>query len=412
MALSLQTKKILFGILLFLSVIVIGFLLYYVFFRTPQPEEPTNVNVAPTNGLPNVNRANENRNAPVNVGPTSIPVIDTVAAGGLTAEHILTPEETIAVAPGLDASGTLRYYNAADGKFYRVLGDGTVQQMSDALFRDVQTLTWAPSTDEAILEFPDGSNIYYDFASGRRVTLPKEYTEFDFAPTSDQIAFKYMHIDPERRVLGVANPDGSNARAIEDLGYNAGRVNVDWSPTGRVIATWAEFIDLDRQELGFIGLQGENFQGTIVEGKGLQQQYSPDGQQLLYSVYSQATNYNPNLWIVDADGESIGGHRKDIALATFASKCAFHSNGQYVYCGVPTNVSDGFGLSDDFLKGSTDEIYRIDLRSGVKSRIAVPVNENGEAQAVVESMIVADDGSAIYYRDQNSGELVKIELSQ
>lgn len=411
MIFSPQTKKNLLAVVFVIGVISIAFLLYYVFFRGAAPVPPTNTNNAPINGLPKVNGANGNTNQPIVNGRTNIPPIDTVANGGLTVGTSITPDNAASVAPALDASSNLRYYNPNDGKFYRVAPDGTVELMNDAIFRGVETVAWAQTSDEAILEFPDGANIYYDFDTGRQVTLPKEYTEFDFSPRADQIAFKYMHIDPERRVLGVANPDGSNARAVEDLGYNADRVNVDWSPTGNIAATWSEFIGLDRQELGFIGLQGENFKGTIVEGRGLEQQYSPDGKQLLYSVYSQASDYNPGLWIVDADGDSIGGHRRELGVVTSADKCSFDSSGNFVYCGVPANPADGFGLSDDFLRGTTDEIVRIDLRSGVTNRIAIPTDAQGNSTAVIDSIVVAEDGKSLYYHDKNTGALIKIQLS-
>src|SRR3989338_2714976 len=49
----------------------------------------------------------------------------------------------------------------------------------------------------------------------------------------------------------------------------------------------------------------------------------PDGQSLLYSVSSPASEYKPALWIANAAGDSIGENRRSLGLNTWADKCAF-----------------------------------------------------------------------------------------
>lgn len=414
MILSDRTKKILQIIVFVLAVVALGYLLYVVFFRPTQPPAPAANTNAGNQGFPDVNAANQNTNgvdgaANTNMVPAGIPAVSKVANGGLTQATSLTPEVNTQF-PSPDKQGLLRYYNPTDGKFYRVNQTGAITQLGEGQFKSVSKVTWAPTTNDAILEFPDGANIYYNLDTGRQVTLPKEYEEFDFSPTSDRIAFKYMHIDKERRVLAVADADGANARTVEPMGIYDYRVQVNWSPTGRVVATWGEYMDMNRQELGFIGLNNENFKGTVVEGRGIRSTYSPDGQQLLYSVYSENTNYNPNLWIVYADGDSIGKSRRDLNIPTFADKCAFASDSKYAYCGIPLNPRDGFAVAEDFLDGVPDEIYRIDVASGVKSKVAVPADAEGNAKYAVENMTVSTDGRYLYFRDKNSGQLIKIDL--
>ncbi len=413
MTLSPTTKRILYAVLLLLAAIAIGYILYVVFFARPG-EGPTNENVNNVNGggLPNINDILSNLNIPtgnVNAPTTGLPGVDSVASGGLTETEVLTPQ-VAAQEPAVAKDGSVRYYDPESGKFYKVDGNGNITQIGDAQFRGVETVAWADTTNETILEFPDGSNIYYNLDTGKQVTLPKEFEEFDFSPTSSQIAFKYMHIDPERRVLAVSNPDGSSARTLESLGNHADRVDVEWSPTGKVAASYAEFIDLNRQEVGFVGLKGENFKGTIVEGRGLQSQYSTDGKNLLYSVYSSSTDYKPSLWIVAADGDSIGDNRRELKLNTFADKCAFSSDSTTVYCGVPSSQEYGFGLEPDILEGVPDDIYKINLVTGTKTKVATPVDANGQAVYSVENMVVSSNGSQLYFRDSQTNQLVKVRL--
>jgi len=406
-------KKVVYSTIFLLGVVAIAFLLWYVFFRKPVSDVIIAENVNVVTGLPNINDLLQNINInvngePVNEDPT-LPGVDRVARGGLTDTDVLTPGVN-ALDPVVDGDGSsMRFYNPDDNKFYRVDGEGNISQIGSAEFPDVESISWGNTTDEVILEFPDGSNVYYDLKSGRQVTLPKEATEFDFSPTDSQISFKYLHTDKERRVLAVANPDGTGARTLESLGQNEGNVTVEWSPTGKVAAHYSEFVDLYRQELGFVGLKGENFKGTVVEGRGLRTEYAPNGEQMLYSVYSNATDNKASLWVVDADGNDIGKNRKELEVNTFANKCGFSSSSQYVYCGVPQDAKSGFGLVPELLDGVPDDIYRIDTKTGLKSKIATPVNDAGNNDYQVQSLTVSDDGKYLIFQDA-SGELIKVSL--
>jgi len=412
MTLTPTTKRILYALLFLAGVIALGYILYVVFFAPTQQgglsQNSNTTNGGTIGGLPNINELLNNINVPTNTN-TGIPGVDVIASGGATQTEVLTPQiQTQQPSQGKD--GSLRYYNAEDGKFYKVDSNGKIAQLSDAHFNGVQTVTWANTTNDVILEFPDGSNIYYNIDTKKQVTLPKEFESFDFSPGADQIAFKYMHVDAERRVLAVSSPDGSSARTLESLGDHADRVTVNWSPTGKIAASYAEFIDLNRQEVGFVGLKGENFKGTIVEGRGLRSQYSTDGKSLLYSVYSSATEYKPSLWVVAADGDTIGNARKELQLNTFADKCAFTSDSTTVYCGVPSNQKYGYGLEPGILNGVPDDIYKIDLASGAKTKIAVPVNKSGQSVYSIQNMMVAKDDSQLFFRDAQTGQLVKLRL--
>lgn len=412
---SIRTKRLLLLIAFIAGILVVGYLLYVVFFRSePQPtpgDTGTNTNNAETNGaLPNVNNAEVDSNtAPDEEPDTGLPGVDDVASGGLTATDVLTPDINTAD-PVVTEDGNLQYYNPTDGHFYMVDNNGTIVQVSDEQFSNVNKVTWAPDGDLAILEFPDGANISYNLQTGQKVTLPKEYQDFDFAPGSDKIAFKHLADEEEKNVLAISSPDGSSARTLEALGTNADNVYVDWSPTGRVAASYTEFVDANRQEIGFVGLNKENFKGVVVDGYGLESSYSKDGKNLLYSTFSEDTQYKPTVSIVNADGEDIGKNRQELKLNTFAHKCSFSPDSTKVYCGVPKDQKYGYGLEPSLLSGVTDDIYEVDLSSGIQKRLATPVNSQGTPSYSVGQMFTSTDGSYIYFRDEQSGQLIKIDI--
>lgn len=410
-----KLKRILLAIGFVLITLLMAFLLYWVVFRprvTPTGNE--NVNALPPGVLPNTNVNGGPTVVNINgqtviIPPAELPTISTVALGDRTLTTELTP--TAVTNADLSPDGQqVRYYDPSTGLFSRVNADGTVTTLSSTTFPEVQSVAWSPVKDEAILEFPDGSNVNYNFATGKQVTLPQEYTEFSFNGTGSSIAFKYMNVDEERRVLAVADPDGAGARTLEALGPNDNKVDVNYSPDGTVAATFRDFIGTGRQEIGFIGLNNENFKGMVVEGSGFKGSWDKDGKRLLYSVYSTSSQLKPTLWIADAKGEDIGKNRIELGVNTWVEKCAFSTDGGSVYCGVPKDLRTGAGIVPDLANQTTDDIYKIDLTTGAKTKVAVPVDVNGNESTSVKTISLSADGSNLYYVDAITGKLNKIKL--
>ncbi len=279
--------------------------------------------------------------------------------------------------PSLNTGGDFRYYNANDGKFYRVMPNGQIQSLSDQIFYNAQKVTWAKNNNEAVIEYPDGSKIVYNFNTNKQVSLPKHWQDFSFSADGTQIAAKSIGLDAANRWLVTVNSDGTGAKLIEPMGDNADKVIVDWSPSQQVAAfsdTGAPQSGEAREQL-LIGLNGENFKSIIVEGSGFQPQWSTTGNKLLYSVYSSRSDFKPELWLVDSYGDSIGNNRQSLKINTWADKCAF-SNDSTVFCAVPKNLPTGAGMSPDIAAYNYDDLYKIDLKTGLKTPIPLDGNYN------------------------------------
>lgn len=400
-------KKLLTLLLLLAVAAAIGFGIYYLFFRqtvTPVPTANENVNGAGGGGLtpaepgapiPGVN-------APDGQLPAGGP--SPIANGGETKVTPVTSVPTVSAT--LTAGGGISYYNRTDGKFYRTNPDGTTTSLSNKNFYNVDSAKFDPSGNKAILEFPDGSNIFYDFVNNRQVTLPQHWEAFDFNPQGDQIVAKSMGLDPAARFLIVANPDGSAATAVQELGENGDKVQVAWSPNNQMIATatTGQSYGLDRKEVYFIGKNQENFKSMIVEGLNFQPQWAPSGNQLLYSVAGSISDWKPELWIVDAIGDDIGKNRHSLNINTFADKCAF-SGDNTLYCAVPNDMPRGAGLQPSILDTTPDSIYKIDLSTGLQTRVAKP-----EGSHTIGKMMISPDGKKLYFVDKAGGILNQMQL--
>ncbi len=417
---NLDKKKIFIILMVLLVAALIVVFLYFIWRQPPDPVNPPsnqNVNVGT---FPNVNLGNVNVGGPeVNVnlppittipgqptGPVTDPV-SPVASGGLTDSPQAVPG--LAQFPVATSSGT-RYYNPSDGKFYELSPSGPVA-LNDIPYRDAQNITWSQDGRKAVLEFPDSSNIVYDFASKKQFTLPQEMTEFSFSANTNEVAGKFLGEQESDKWLVTVNSTGSSLKGIEPLGDNADKVEVNWSPQGQVVALsrTGEALGLFNEEVLLIGLQGENFRSLEVEGRGFQSQWAPSGNQLVYSIYSDRNNYKPELWVVDGSVDKIGYGKKNLGLPTWADKCTVTADSNAAYCAVPQNLPDGAGYLRDLARGLPDSFYRVDLQTGSSTLIATPVANSNYVSA--SNLTMSADGKTLYFIDEITGSLRSLRLA-
>jgi len=407
---SFLNKKIILIISFVIIVIVLGYGIYALFFK-PAPEEiptPTDqISTSTPGGLPSSNigpgqiiETTDGKPLPTDVDK---PVISPVAKGGLTQTTALNESPSLGASLSRDGSN-LQYYNQEDGKFYKIDSNGQITALSDKVFNDVDTIAWSPNKNKAILEYPDGANILYNFSNDEQVTLPAHWKEFDFSPSGNKIIMKSVGLDPSNRWLAIANEDGSNTIPLEPIGLKDNSIYPSWSPNNQIVAMYTEGVDLDRQEVFFLGLNNENFKSTVVEGRGFQPQWSPKGDKLLYSVYSSKNDLKPMLWVVSAQGDNIGQNRKSLNINTWADKCVFENNTE-VYCAVPTSLEEGTGLFPELAANTVDQLYKIDLNTGLKKLIAIPDGDYN-----MSNIILTDNSSYLYFTDTATKRIYKIQL--
>lgn len=414
--------KKLFMVLGFLIIVfLLGYLLWLFFFQETftTPDDPSGVIIG-SNGLPIVGPGGEFTGEEI-TGPGQLPntgnittgtipggpspdanLPATIASGGLTETNLLVSDPVLR--PTLAGDGKIQYYNKNDGYFYKIDENGNQVKLSDKIFYQVKDVTWAPNSNKAILEYPDGSKIMYDFNSAKQVTLPNYWEDFSFADNSEQIVAKSIGLDPDNRWLITSNSDGSNAKGLESIGENADTVYPSWSPGGQIVAMYTRGVDFDRQEIFFVGLEGENFKSTIVEGRGIQTQWSETGNNLLYSAYHSRDEYRPKLWIVGSSVDNIGANRHSLELNTWADKCTFASDSE-VYCAVPENLEAGAGLFPELADRTKDSLYKIDLNTGAKSLIAVPTGSFNISQIIVPA-----NQDYLYFTDKSTEMIHQIKL--
>lgn len=403
-------KKIFLVIGFILIVFILGYLLYTVFFRQPktQPSIKEPIISEISTGLPQAKPGTGQVVEPIE--PTGLSAEKTpsskassVALGGLTQINALN--ETPSLAATLSSKGDdLQYYNKTDEKFYRINKDGQATLMEDKVFHQVESVIWSPNKNKAILEYPDGTNVVYDFDNKKQITLPAHWKDFNFAPDGSKLVMKSIGLDPDNRWLAVVNEDGSRAQQLEPLGDKDKTVYPLWSPNNQTVAMFTEGVDFDRQEVYFVGLHKENFKSMVINGRGFQPKWTPDGNELLYSVYSSNNNFKPTLWVTNAIGDTIGNDRRLLNIETWAEKCVF-ANAIDLYCAVPNKLEEGSGIFEELSEHTKDNLYKINIKTGSKKLIATTNSSYN-----MSNLIISSDSSLLYFTDKINETLHKVNL--
>lgn len=394
---------------------LIGYGIYRVFFYQPAkpgtPPTPTST----INGLPNAGDATGIiPTQPINTG--ALPSSGVRPGGSLggaisgsgapSRTTILRSEATTQISVNGNAGAAVRSYSPNDGLFYKTFADGTTIPLSKKVFFSVESVTWGNISDRAILTFPDGSNILYDFTFDQQTTLPAFWEDFSFGPNDGGIAAKSVGNDPSNRFLIMADDKGNNAKVIEDLGENQDKVHVSWSPNNQVVAYafTGDAIGQDAQAVVLVGQNHENFRNLLVEGRGFTPRWSPSGDGMVYSVWSSSNGYLPELWFSRADGENVNAGRSNLSVTTWADKCAW-TDEQTVYCAVPVQLGDGAGLQRELFDRGPDAIYKINVRTGEKTNLGVP-----DGNINVKEISASSDGT-LFLVDRQRGNLVKFDTN-
>lgn len=401
-------KRIFFIIGFFGLVGVIGYALYSLFFQPLLPDVVVTEEVV-TEGLPlpiadegDQVTVEEPIRRPLPMEPPSRKP-DTIAVGGVTQIRELT--QTPALSPKMSSNGrNLNYYNKEEGRFYTLDENGELELLSNKQFFNVSNVEWSPTKKKAIIEYPDGANIIYNFDTNKQVTLPKHWEEFDFSASGRDIVSKSVGLDPDNRWIVTVKEDGSGAKKIEPFGINGDNMITSWSPNNQMAAMRKDGIDGDRQRIVFIGLNGENFRSTVIYGRGFEHIWSEDGEKLIYSAYSSLTENKPSLWSVGASGEAIGTNRKRLNVETWASKCS-QSIGDSLYCAVPEDLPEGAGIFPAMAKTTVDRFYKINIKTGQKKLIAIP-----EQETSASSINVSRDEKFLYFIDNETEKINQIRL--
>ena len=399
----MNIKKILLVISFIILIIALSIALYVVFFKEPIPEIA--ITEYDPGAIPGIGEGEAIIMEEI-VEKEELPwqeyfgdKISPIAHGGLTSVNKITDTEI----RGFNGS---QYYDADEQQFYRINDQGVLELLSDKKFYGVENVSWSNKGEKAILEYPDGSNILYNFNTGEQITLPPELESFDFNVAGNKLTAAWMGGNEDNNWLVSFNEDGSGMFLVEELGDQLHNTDIGYSPDNQIIAMHRRHTGLQQQEIIPIGLHHENFRSFTVEGSGFTSKWSDRGSSLMYSVYNEENDYNPNLSITRGNLNELGDLKISLNIATWPEKCSF-SGENTIFCAVPQGLPRGAGIYPEIASEYPDNFYRIDLDTGMKTLIASPIGQEGGYSA--HNLFVSDDSGTLYFTD-NDGNLQSILL--
>ncbi len=392
---------------LFALTFLIGFFLYLLFFRggpsvTP-PDEGGETPTTPTGTLPEG----------VTGGPTTGGGTTTPGGGGLPPSEVADggPTTTLQLtssritSPTITTGNKIAFYDPRDGKFYTIDSNGNITALSEATFPQADSVVFSDSAAKAAIEFPDGTNILYDFQTDQQTTLPSHWEDFAFSPDADEVVSKSLGTDVNSRALTITSSDGSRTQIIAALGNAESQVTPSWSPNNNIVAfseTGQLQTGLGKREIYLLDTSGEAASAIIVDGSNFSAIWSPAGTAVLYSIANPSNDNRSQLWYTQATGQNAGAGRRNLDVETWVEKCTF-ANEALVYCAVPRTGAEGSGV-DPRLVTAYDDLYSINVATGRTTLVAEPVID-----MQMSNLSLSDDGAILYFTD-GAGRLNYLRL--
>ncbi len=382
-------RRILLSLALLAAAGAMGFGLYWLFFRVPTPSPVT---PPPGAGGGQFPPSGQGGGGTAATGTGRFPITPADGVG-----PYVTASTTDGVAGAVAApDGSIRYYDSIRKQFVNLAADGSIQPLSPDRFFGVSDVTWAPGNSRAVVAYPDGSKVLYDFATQQQSTLPRAMQDVSFDPSGTKLASLYLGSTKEEQWLVTSNADGSQIQLVEPVGGKVNNFKPSWSPSGQIVGLFAEAVDGERQEVVPIGRNGENFRSFVAPGRGFTAEWSPSGERILYSVFNSASQGRPELYLADGRADTFGANSTSLGLSTSADWCSF--SGGSVYCAALDTPPALLGSYPELAQGQASSLWRIDLASGQRTRVAqLP-------QGFTPSRVTADAGG-VYVADQSTGRL-------
>ncbi|EKD43536.1 MAG: hypothetical protein ACD_72C00236G0001, partial [uncultured bacterium] len=102
-------------------------------------------------------------------------------------------------------------------------------------------------------------------------------------------------------------------------------------------------------------------------------------------------------------GDNIDNNRQMLKLNTWPEKCTFAENNT-LFCAVPRDLPQGAGILPEVAANSLDDMYKIDLKSGLKTNVSLGGDYN------VQNISYDKTKNKIYFTDKNLNGVYEINL--
>ncbi|MFA5871796.1 MAG: hypothetical protein WC858_03645 [Parcubacteria group bacterium] len=388
-----MTKKI-FIISSILLLLVIGAIFVYQFaFKKPSVTNETK-NLAVDEGK-TANTADNNQNASTGSSSASIGPVSDESVFGAT----------------LSSDGKYIYYLlGSSGQINQVDFSGKLDRViSTVAFSGIRQVLWNKPKNKLLVRTSTSSGnakFYSHNASDKSSTPLKD--NLDSAAWSnlgDKIIYKYFDPKSRKRTISVSDPDGKNWRDLANFDYVG--VEISAVPTSSLVSFWPSANAFTSTSVNTIQFSGENKKEILKDRYGVDVLWSPNGAWAAVSYTDQKGGHKTDLAIMNPDG----GQFRTLIFPTFASKCTWSNDSQYLYCALPGDIPETSVLPNDWNENkvsTSDTFWRIEIASGKKERLVDTEKIAGSYD--IFRPFLSPDGKTLFFINKRDGKLYKLAL--
>jgi len=310
-------------------------------------------------------------------------IIDPKEGGGSIGASF-TEDITETNPPSSEFVVALRYVNKATGNIYQTFADKLDERrFSSTVIPKVYEAYFGNNGESVVLRYLKRDDKTIETFVGK---LPKEFLGADGTGTNE-ITGSFL---PENISDISVSPDTSKIFYIFNVGDNAvgvtlaleenSKTQVLNSPFTEWLSLWPQSDTITVTTKPSFNVPGyvyainpnkKDFKKILGGINGLTTLTSPNGELILYN------NSNLSLTIFNTSTKN----REILSIKTLPEKCVWGSSSNVLYCAVPKFISRA-AYPDAWYQGEvsfSDEIWRIDTKSGNGSLILNPTNiEGGE----------------------------------
>lgn len=329
------------------------------------------------------------------MGGQTATIADTLASASFSAVPSAAPaavkpkaiSENAAVSAAVGTmSDTVRYYEQSTGRAFSVsLSTLRTDILSDQKLPGFIRSYWIPKTQRVLSAFQRPSGVeyaYYDYTTKESSTVGTDFSGIAISPDGRRLV-RLTHTGADAYSLDISAIDGSAPAIV--LSTRIEEPRVSWKDNSTVALTSRRTEKMGR-DLSLVDEKGA-FTVLLTGKENLETLWSPDGTYLLYSYFVPEKGIS--LWLRSA----ATGQEIDLGVETSAKKCAWHSLGLVVTCGVPMKKSLARDVSSDET-ATIDDIVTFDFDNTVVRQVYSGANSS--LIGVTEPLLSSSDSYFVF----------------
>lgn len=304
---------------------------------------------------------------------------------------------------------TIAYYSFSDGSASEISLEGQNKRiLSGDKLANLKDVYWAPDGQKVISYFSNNGQpafFLYDYQTKIGKQIKDGVDNIAWSNLGDKIIYKYYDAKTKERSLNIADPDGTNWKKMADLEFR--NMKIAPIPTTSLVSFWNFPSAFEETKMQTIPLSGGESKVIFSEKFGADYLWSPDGSKSLVSFSDQKGGTDISLALIN----NQGGEFQNLGIPTMVSKCVWSKDGKTVYYALPSGISAGSVMPNDYQEGKVttqDTFWSVDVATGKKARI-VELDKMKEIYDAAD-LFLSPGNDALFFVNKTDGKIYRIDL--